>query len=89
MSIERTYKGYKIVAKTDPDTYFYDERISCVPHELPQVAEVYYPDGTFMLWTSSPHGKYASMRNAARCIHDYLDSSWYWHDKPDQPEYEY
>lgn len=73
----RTYKGYTIVAKTDPATYFYDERISCVPEELPHVAEIYYPDGSFMQWVSAPQGKFASMRSAALCVNDYLNSDWY------------
>lgn len=79
--VERTYKGFKIVGKTDPCTFFNDSRISIVPHELPCVAEIYYPDGCFMQWVSSSYGfgVWNAVRNAASAINEYLD--------PHEPEY--
>lgn len=73
LQITRTYKNFKIVGKTDPRTYFNDSRISEVPRELSNVAEIYYANGEFMQWCSSPQGLTASMRGAEFCIDEYLE----------------
>lgn len=67
--ITRTYKGYMIVGKVYWADFHRD-----VPDDFWWVAEIYYPDGTFMTWIQSPAGIAASMIGAAKTVSLYLSS---------------
>lgn len=66
------YRNFNIVIKTDPSTYYADEAVAVVPSELPHVAEIYYDDGTFMSWVSTPEAKDLE-ESAMDVIDDCLD----------------
>lgn len=68
VSLKTTYKGYSIVGKTDPDSYYSD-----VPNDLDNAAEIYYPDGVFMSWVSQPGKVGVSMKSAESVIEEYLN----------------
>lgn len=68
-----TYKGFIIVGKTDSATFYNNARVSIVPQELTNVAEIYYADGGFMQWVSSPRGILPSVMGAKYCIDEYLN----------------
>ncbi len=70
--IETSYKGFAIIGKTDPATFFSDPNVSIVPDDLEWVAEIYYPGGGFMQWVSAPEGVRASVESTKHCIDEYL-----------------